>query len=128
MLKYFYTILLFSFFFSCKPLPEVEVPIELKQLEKEIIKETEFSDNIFRSIPEHEIENCNVNIYIYIYICNDTINGSEECLSNYVKTISNRVNKVLLEKKCYKELRIETSSNNYKNLKDRMHYFKFPIK
>lgn len=128
MLKYFYITLLFSFFFSCKPLPVVEVPIELVQLEKEIQKETNRSENNFYPIPEHEIENCNVNLHIYIYIKNDTINSSEESLSNYVKTISDRVNKSLKDKECYKKLRINTSSENDKNLKSYNHHYEFPIK
>ena len=127
MLKYFYTTLLFSFLFSCKPLPEVEVPIELKQLEKIILKETNSTRTNFYPIPEHEIENCNANIYIYIYIKNDTINASEESLNDYVKTISNRVNKILKEEECFKKLTMETSSSNHKNLKDRIHHFEFAI-
>jgi hypothetical protein len=124
----FCSLIFFSLINSCKPNPGVEVSSELKQLEKAIQKETNDSRNNFYPLSPYELERCEASIYIYIYIKNDTINASEENLSNYVKTISNRVNKVLLEKKHYKELRIETSSNNYKNLKDRMHYFKFPIK
>jgi hypothetical protein len=46
----------------------VEIPKELKQLEKEIQKETNDSENNFRPILEHEMENCEVSLYIYIYI------------------------------------------------------------
>lgn len=119
---------LFLLFFSCRPQPSVEIPEELKHLEKEIQKETNDSENNFRPILEHEMENCEVNLHIYIYIKNDTINACEENLSNYVKTISNRVNKVLIEKECLKKLIIKTSSENDKNLKNYNHRFEFTIK
>ena len=55
---------LFLLFFSCKPRPEVEVPSELKELEKIILKETNSTRTSFYPIPEHEIENCEVSLYI----------------------------------------------------------------
>lgn len=119
---------LFLIFFSCKPRPEVEVPSELKELEKIILKETNSTRTSFYPIGKNEIENCHIGIHIYIYIKNDTINASEESLSNYVKTISDRVNKVLKNKVCYKKLTISTSSENDKALKSYKHNFEFPIK
>ncbi|WP_310555636.1 hypothetical protein [Flavobacterium sp.] len=120
-------LIIFLLINSCKPNPGVEVPSELKQLEKEIQKETNHSDNNFDPLSPFELERCEANLYIYVYIFNDTINASEENLNNYVKTISKRVNKVLIEKECLKKLIIKTSSENDKHLKNYNHHFEFTI-
>ncbi|MFK7050517.1 hypothetical protein FLACOL_02136 [Flavobacterium columnare] len=126
--KFVLSVLLILLLLSgCRRQKAIEIPIELKDIQKIIQKETKYSENKFRSIIETELNNCNVNIYINIYIKNDTINTSEESLTNYVKTVSKRVNKALKDKECYKTLMIETSSNNYKKLKNRIHSFEFPI-
>ncbi len=118
---------LFSIFymFGHQRMPIVTIPKEIKDLEKEIQKETNSGDyTYFNNYPQHTVDNCNSKLNLNLQIDNDSI--IKKGVELYVKSINNRVNK-----KCIDSLIInvfldyskeEIDSLRYKNYK-----YSFPI-
>ncbi len=114
-------------------MPEVEVPVELKKLEKIIESETNGGSAEFTTIEEYRIKkNCNAELSLYIYMNNDSISKSKEILDKYISKVSERVNQTLINKKCIDSLIIDVSSFYTKakseDLKSKNYRYTFPIK
>jgi hypothetical protein len=112
--------------------PEVDVPKKLKELEKEIQKETKGGSVFFNPIEKYRIDDCDAELQLSVYINNDSISKSKELLNNYVNSINKRVNEKLIDKKCIDSLIIEVSSYYSKertdSLKSKHYRYSFPIK
>lgn len=69
--------------------PEYTLSKELKSLEKDIQKETQFADSYIELIPLHKFEDCHKNLKQYINISNnnDTLGLSKEKIYDYSKSI-----------------------------------------
>lgn len=120
--------------FGSQSMPIVEIPEELKKLEKELQKETNDRDANFDDIPEYEFKNCNIKLEIHLYVNNDSITKSKELLDLYMLSISKRVNSLLTNKKCIDSLIIDVSSYYSKakidenNLKSKHYRYSFVVK
>jgi hypothetical protein len=118
--------------FGNQRMPIVEIPKELKELEKELQIETFDRGANFDEIPKYEIENCNAELGIYIN--NDSITKSKELLDKYVLSVNKRINDRLINKKCIDSLIIDISSYYSKaktgvnNLKSKHYRYSFPVK
>ena len=110
----------------------VEVPKELKKLEKEIQSETGHRDFNFHDILGVEYENCDIKLEAYLKINNDSISKSEKSVEKYINGISKRVNNTLINKKCFNRLIIEVSSYYHKGKIEsevtKQYRYSFPIK
>ena len=114
-------------------MPIVEISKELRELENIIGKETKSNDHTyFNPIPKYEIEKCNAKLPLNVYVNNDSLSQSKKTLDEYINSISKRVNKQLIDKKCIDSLIIEVSAYNSQEKIDSMktkHYrYSFPIK
>ncbi|TBX66129.1 hypothetical protein EZL74_11105 [Flavobacterium silvisoli] len=126
-----YVFILFIFAFGHGSRKYVEVPKELKEIEKKIQLETYGGNSFFGSILKEDIEKCHYNLDLYIYIYNDSISKSKELLDNYVNTVNKRVNEKLKDKKCIDSLIIMVTSDYSKakidSLKSKRYRYSFPI-
>lgn len=115
-------------------MPIVEVPKELKELERDIQIETYDRGANFDDIPEYEFQNCNAKLEIHLYVSNDSITKSKELLDLYMLSVSKRINLLLTNKECIDSLIVDVSSHYSKakidenNLKSKHYRYSFPVK
>ena len=113
--------------FGYKSMPEVDVPNELKKLEKKINEETNGGDAYFRPIQKHEIDECHFNINFFITMNDDSISKSKNKLDNYINSVNKRINEQLKNKICIDSLIISVSASKAKFSKSGHFRYSFPI-
>jgi hypothetical protein len=127
-----YYIYAFIITIASQRMPIVEIPKELRELEKIFGKETNSNDHTyFNPIPKYEIENCEAKLELKLYLYNDTISQSKERIDKYIESVSKRVNETIVNKKCIDSLIVEVSSYNSKEKvdtsKSKRYRYLFPI-
>lgn len=112
---------------ASQKMPEIETPKELRKLEFEIQEETHSGvGTFFNSIPKYEMESCNAILYLHVHLENDSLTQSKKIMNNYIISISERVNKEIIDKKCMDSLIVITKyyDRDKKRVENR---FSFPI-
>jgi len=110
-----------------KSMLEVDVPIELKKLEKKFKEESNGGDAYFRPIQKHEIDECHFNIDFFITINDDSISKSKIKLDNYINSVNKRINEQLKNKICMDSLIISVSASKVTFSKSGQFRYSFPI-
>lgn len=113
--------------FGHKIMPEVEVPKELKELEKILTKETNGGDSHFNTIPKHEIEECHFEIELIIYMNDDHISKTKESIDNYINSVNKRIKERLKNKACMDSLIIAVSVPKATFSRSNHFRYSFPI-
>lgn len=112
--------------------PEVEVPEKLKELEKEIQKETKGGSAFFNPIEKYRIDNCDAELTLFISLNNDSITRTKDMLDIYISSVNKRVSEKLINKKCIDSLIIDVitaySKEKIDSLKFKDYRYSFPIK
>lgn len=113
--------------FGHKSMPEVEVPKELKELEKILTKETNGGDSHFNTIPQHKIDECHFEIELTVYMNDDSISKTKESIYNYINSVSKRINERIKNKECMDSLIILVSAPKATFSKSSHFRYSFPM-
>lgn len=109
-------------------MPESKVPSEFEKFEYKIKKQLRSNNGGFEPIETFKMDNCNASINLKLYVENDSINKNN--MNEYLGYISNNVNDLLKNKKCFDSLKIKYSFQNERDSAGKLifHKISYPIK